>query len=302
MKYKNYYKILGLSNDKATDEDIKNSYRKLAKLYHPDINPGDVVAAEKFKDINEAYQILGSEESKKKYDRVHFAYKIKDGFNFSNIKDAFNGENGFNEFFEMFVGKNEKNVVTNLDKKKNKNIPIPGEDVESEIEATLEEVFNGEEKKIAFKTTDGKMKTITVKIPQGIRNGGKIRIADQGKPGKNGGAQGDLYIKVNILKHEKYKLDGANLIVDLPLTPWEAALGCNIEIESIDSKVLIAVPAGIQSGEKLRIASHGYYDGYGLRGDLLAEVKIVVPKTLTKEETQLYTNLKNISCFSPRGN
>lgn len=302
MKYKNYYKILGLSNDKATDEDIKNSYRKLAKLYHPDINPGDVVAAEKFKDINEAYQILGSEESKKKYDRVHFAYKIKDGFNFSNIKDAFNGENGFNEFFEMFVGKNEKNVVTNLDKKQNKNIPIPGEDVESEIEATLEEVFNGEEKKIAFKTTDGKMKTITVKIPQGIRNGGKIRIADQGKPGKNGGAQGDLYIKVNILKHEKYKLDGANLIVDLPLTPWEAALGCNIEIESIDSKVLIAVPAGIQSGEKLRIASHGYYDGYGLRGDLLAEVKIVVPKTLTKEETQLYTNLKNISCFSPRGN
>ncbi|MBR4111040.1 MAG: J domain-containing protein [Clostridia bacterium] len=302
MKYKNYYKILGLSNDKATDEDIKNSYRKLAKLYHPDINPGDTVAAEKFKDINEAYQILGSEESKKKYDRVHFAYKLKDGLNFSNIKDAFNGENGFNEFFEMFVGKNEKNVVTNLDKKQNKNIPIPGEDIESEIEASLEEVFNGEEKKIAFKTTNGKMKTITVKIPQGIRNGGKIRIADQGKPGKNGGAQGDLYIKVNILKHEKYKLDGANLLMDLPLTPWEAALGCNIEIESIDSKVLIAVPAGIQSGEKLRIASHGYYDGYGLRGDLLAEVKIVVPKTLTKEETQLYTNLKNISCFSPRSN
>ena len=302
MKYKNYYKILGLNNDKATDEDIKNSYRKLAKLYHPDINPGDAVAAEKFKDINEAYQILGSEESKKKYDRVHFAYKLKDGLNFSNIKDAFNGENGFNEFFEMFVGKNEKNVVTNLDKKQNKNIPIPGEDVESEIEATLEEVFNGEEKKIAFKTTDGKMKTITVKIPQGIRNGGKIRIADQGRPGKNGGAQGDLYIKVNIIKHEKYKLDGANLLMDLPLTPWEAALGCNIEIESIDSKVLIAVPAGIQSGEKLRIASHGYYDGYGLRGDLLAEVKIVVPKTLTKEETQLYTNLKNISCFSPRKN
>ena len=302
MKYKNYYKILGLSNDKATDEDIKNSYRKLAKLYHPDINPGDTVAAEKFKDINEAYQILGSEESKKKYDRVHFAYKLKDGLNFSNIKDTFNGEKGFNEFLEMFVGKNEKNVVTNLDKKQNKNIPIPGEDVESEIEATLEEVFNGEEKKIAFKTTDGKMKTITVKIPQGIRNGGKIRIADQGKPGKNGGAQGDLYIKVNILKHEKYKLDGANLLTDLPLTPWEAALGCNIEIESIDSKVLIAVPAGIQSGEKLRIASHGYYDGYGLRGDLLAEVKIVVPKTLTKEETQVYTNLKNISCFSPRDN
>ena len=302
MKYKNYYKILGLNSDKATDEDIKNSYRKLAKLYHPDINPGDTFAAERFKDINEAYQILGSEESKKKYDRVHFAYKLKDGFKFSNIKNAFNSENGFSDFFEMFVGKNEKNVVTNLDKKQEKNMPIPGEDIESEIEVTLEEVFKGEEKKSAFKTTDGKIKTIAVKIPQGIRNGGKIRIADQGKPGKNGGAQGDLYIKVNIVKHEKYQLDGANLIVELPLTPWEAALGCNIEIESIDSKVLIVVPAGIQSGEKLRISNHGYYDGYGSRGDLLAEVKVVVPKQLTKEETQLYKQLKNISCFSPRKN
>lgn len=302
MKYKNYYKILGLSSDKATDEDIKSSYRKLAKQYHPDINPGDALAAENFKNINEAYQVLGNEESKKKYDRVHFAYKLKDGLSFSNIKEAFNNENGFSDFFEMFVGKNDKNVVTNLDKKNKKNIPIPGEDVESEIDATLEEVFWGEEKKIAFKTTDGKMKTITIKLPQGIRNGGKIRIAEQGKLGKNGGAQGDLYIKVNIAQHEKYKLDGANLIVELPLTPWEAALGCNIEVESIDSKVLITIPAGIQSGEKLRIASHGYYDGYGLRGDLLAEIKIVVPKQLTKEETQLYKQLKNISCFSPRKN
>ena len=116
----------------------------------------------------------------------------------------------------------------------------------------------------------------------------------------------DLYIsiagtigKTGIIPKE---LDGANLIVELPLTPWEAALGCNIEVESIDSKVLITIPAGIQSGEKLRIASHGYYDGYGLRGDLLAEIKIVVPKQLTKEETQLYKQLKNISCFSPRKN
>lgn len=181
MKYKNYYKILGLNSDKATEEDIKSSYRKLAKQYHPDINPGDALAAENFKNINEAYQVLGNEESKKKYDRLHFAYKLKDGLNFSSIKDTFNSENGFSNFFEMFVGKSEKKVVTNLDKKAQKDVPIPGEDVESEIDVTLEEVFWGEEKKIAFKTTDGKMKTITIKIPQGIRNGGKIRIAEQGK-------------------------------------------------------------------------------------------------------------------------
>lgn len=297
MKYKNYYKILGLDNDKATLDDIKSSYRKLAKLYHPDINPGDEVAAEKFKNINEAYQVLTNDEARKKYDRLHFAYKLKDGLNFSNIKDAFNGENGFSEFFETFVGKNEKKVVTNLEKK---NIPIQGENIESEIDVSLEEVFNGSERKIAFKTTDGKVKTITVKIPQGIRNLGKIRIPNEGKLGKNGGERGDLYIKVKIAEHEKLKLDGGNLVTTLPLTPWEAALGCNIELATINERVLITVPAGSTSGEKLRIAGHGYYDSYGNRGDLLVEVKIVVPKTLTKEETQLYIDLKNISQFSPR--
>lgn len=300
MKYKNYYKILELDSDKATQDDIKNMYRQLAKKYHPDKNPDDYITAEKFKDINEAYHVLGNEVSKKKYDRLHFAYKFKDGVNINNAFEKIQTEGGFNELFGIFFGKNEKKIKTNLDKNFQRDIPIQGEDLESEIEVTLEEVFYGTEKKLAFRTTDGKMKTITIKVPRGIRNNEKIRVEGQGKPGKNGGANGDLYIRVKLLKHSKYKLEGIDLIVDLPLAPWEAALGCEVEVENIDSNVLITVPEGVQSGEKLRIANNGYINGYGGRGDLLVTVKIVVPKNLTKEEKAIFEKLKEISSFMPR--
>ncbi len=300
MKYKNYYKILELENGKVTEEDIKVAYRRLAKQYHPDRNPNDEIAAERFKDINEAYQVLSNEDTKRKYDRVHFAYRLKDGF---QSKENIDVENGFKDFVGMFLGKQyEKNIQTNIDKNQNKNMPIPGDDLESEMEVTLEDAFFGAEKKLAFRTTDGKMKTISVKIPKGIRNESKIRIPEQGKPGKNGGTPGDLYIKIKIAKHEKFKLVGTDLVVDLPITPWEGALGCQLQISNIDSDILVTVPAGIQSGEKLRIANNGYLDGYGGRGDLLAEVRIVIPKNLTEEEKKLFTKFKQISHFSPRGN
>jgi curved DNA-binding protein len=303
MKYKNYYKILGLKDDKTSIEEVKAAYRKLAKEFHPDINKNNDLASSKFKDINEAYQVLGDEVARKKYDRIHFAYKIKNGFNFSDAKEKINTDNGFSEFFNMFFGKREQgNVSTNLDKNLNKKIPIQGEDLESEIEATLEETFFGGEKKVAFRTTDGKMKTISVRIPQGIRDGEKIRLASQGKPGINGGENGDLYIRIKIIKHNKFKLEGSNLVTEIPITPWEAALGCKLEIENIDSNILITVPAGIQSGERLRIANNGYKNGYGGRGDLLAEIKIVVPKELTEEERNLFHKFNEVSKFFPRGN
>lgn len=298
MKYKNYYKILELDGNKVSDDDIKVAYRRLAKQYHPDINPNNEMAAEKFKDINEAYQILSNDETRKKYDRVHFAYRLKDSF---SAKENINTESGFSNFVNMFFGKqNENNIVTNLDKNLEKNIPIPGDDLESEMEVTLEDVFFGAEKKLAFRTTNGKMKTITVKIPKGIRDGERIRIADQGKPGKNGGATGDLYIKLKFREHEIYKLSGTDFIVDLPISPWEAALGCKMEIKNIDSNILVTIPAGTESGEKLRIANNGYFDGYGGRGDLLLSVRIVIPKELTTEEKALFSKLKQISRFTPR--
>lgn len=295
MKYKNYYKILGLSTTKVTDDEIKSAYRKLAKKYHPDRNQGNKDAAEKFKDINEAYQTLTDENLKRKYNRVHFVYAIKDGNYLKVLKDRID-KSGSNEFVEMFFGKRP------IHKKVEKNIPITGENLESQLNITLMDAFNGVQKKVSFKTENDKMKTIDIKIPAGIVDGGKIRIRGQGKKGKNGAASGDLFIKINILKNDKYKLEKSNLVTELKVTPSEAALGCNLEVEGIDSKISFTIPAGIQSGEELFAPEKGYFDEKGNRGNLIARVKIVVPKQISEEEKKLYKKLQEITSFKPRMN
>ena len=292
MKYKNYYKILELKSDRVSDEEIKNAYRRLAKKYHPDINPGDIVASEKFKDVNEAYQILGDENSKRKYDRIHNFYRMKDTI--EDTKEKFNSD-GFSEMFDIVFGK-KKN-----DKKYSQN-SITGEDIEAQIDITIQEAFYGVEKKLALKIAEGKIKNITLKIPKGIKNGEKIRIASQGKQGKNNGKNGDLYIKINIIKDENYRLQGSNIISVLKLTPWEAALGCDIKFNNIDSALLVRVPKGIQSGERLRIANGGFWQDNNERGDLLLDVKIMIPDQLDDAELKLFKELSRVSKFEPRKN
>lgn len=295
MKYKNYYKILELKSSKATDDEIKSAYRKLAKKYHPDINPGNLTAAEKFKDVNEAYQVLADEEAKRKYNRKYYIYSFKDNISIKNIKDKIDAS-GASEFVEMFVGKQ----ATKKPKKRDPNAPMIGENIESEISITLEEAFYGSNKKISFNNKDGKNKTITVKIPSGIVDGGKIRIKGQGKNGKNGGSAGDLLIKVRIQQNKKFILDKANLIYELPLTPSEAALGCELAVDGIDSKINFNIKSGTESGEELRIQGKGYFDDKGNRGDVVAKVKIVVPKEISEEERELYEKLQKITSFMPR--
>ncbi len=282
-----------------TDDEIKLAYRKLAKKYHPDINGGDEVIAEKFKEVNEAYQILGNTESRKKYDRVFFAYKFRDGFSLGSTKEKFNTENGFSEMVSMIFGKKEEDtkIRTNLDKNM---YPQVGDDMESEIEISLEEAFYGSEKKIAFRTEDGTLKTISVTIPKGIQNGEKIRLQNLGKSGKNGGENGDLLIRVNILKHEKFKLEGNNLVVPLLLSPWEAALGTKVEVSNIDSNIYLSVPKCVATGERLRVANAGYITKDGDRGDLLLEIKVMIPKHLTEDEEALFKELGRVSKYSPR--
>lgn len=297
MKYKNYYKVLELKSDRVSDDDIKNAYRKLAKKYHPDINPGDEIASEKFKDVNEAYQILGDENSKKKYDRLHNFYRIKDTI--EDTREKLN-KDGFSDMMEMMFGKKEQG---NSDAGHEAKAPaITGENLESQIDINLEEAFFGVEKKIAFRTYDGKVKNISLKIPKGIRDSEKIRIARQGKPGKNGGPNGDLYIKINIMKDERFELIGNNICMDLEITPWEAAFGCEVNVKNIDSSILINVPEGVQSGEKLKIANSGFWNENGGRGDLLLNVKIMMPKRLTEGEKLLFRKLSEISDFEPRKN
>lgn len=289
MKYKNYYKILGLSGPRATEEEVKSAYRKLAKKYHPDRNPGNLEAAEKFKDINEAYQVLMDESAKRKYNRIHFAYSLKDGISVKNMKDWI-AQNGPSDFMEMFLGKQDFPK-----KKKAVNTTLSGENIETEINLSLEEAFQGVQKKIRFKTENDTMKTIEIKVPSGIVNGGKIRLKGQGKPGKNGGCAGDLLIKVNLIENSKFCLQNANLIVEVPLTPSEATLGCKVEVEGLDSKTLLEIPAGTSSGEEFNIKSKGYFDYQGNRGDLIAKTKVVVPKEISMEERKLYEELQKIA-------
>ncbi len=296
MIFKDYYKILDLNNNKVSPEQIKQAYREQAKKYHPDINTTSNFSEERFKDINEAYKVLSDPVSKRKYDRMWNSRIGKKQNNYEESKR----ENGsiFSDFFKMFFG---ETIVTNSEEPKiNKKVQIKGENIDTEIKVSILDAFYGVKKKITLRALDGKMKTFEVKIPAGIRNGEKIRLVGQGKPGENGGKAGDLLIKINIENDSKYKLNGIDLFTTLYLTPWEAALGTKVNIFSIDEEVSLYIPQGMQSGEKVRINGKGYHDGKAGRGDLIAEVQIMIPKELTQEERELFNKLKEISTYNPR--
>ena len=294
MIFKDYYKILGLENNKVTPNEIKTAYREQAKKYHPDINSKNDFSEERFKDINEAYKVLSTPASRRKYDRM---------WN-SNIRKKQKFEEGkreegsvFSNFFNMFFGEKieEKREIKN-----NKKVAIKGENIETEIEVSIEEAFYGQDKKISLRTQNGKMKTFTVKIPSGIRNGEKIRLLGQGKNGINGGKSGDLLIRINIKNDKKYTLKGIDLYTNLYVTPWEAMLGTKVSIDSIGETIYLHIPQGIESGEIIKIPGKGYKDGKGGRGELVADIKIMIPKTPTKEEMKYFTKLNEISKFNPR--
>lgn len=291
MRFKDYYKILELENSKVTADQIKNAYRKQAKKYHPDVNVGNKVAEEKIKDVNEAYRILSNPITKKKYDRT-WNYNV--GYRKKKTKTS--GEIA-GEFFGMFFGNSD--IKEELAQSK---IPaVKGENIETEINITIEDGFYGAEKTIGLKDLEGKIKNITIKVPEGIQNGEKIRLIGQGKDGKNGGKNGDLYIKINIEDGKKFKLNGKDLYTIVPISPWEAALGTKAKVNSIDdTKTQIYIPSGIQSGETIEIPEKGYKNSKGERGKLIAQIKIVVPEKLTKEETEIFKRLKQISKFNPR--
>jgi len=292
MIFKDYYKILGLETNKVTIDEIKNAFREQAKKYHPDVNQGSA-AEERFKDINEAYRILSENHSRKKYDRIWYSHV---GKKIDRQKQKEERE-ARPDLLTLLFGN-----IKQAKKKENKKVPAKGENVETEIDITLEQAFYGINKKINLRAVDGKMKTFEVKIPAGIRNGEKIRLIGQGKQGQNGGKNGDLFIKINIEKSKKYRLHGYDIYTDLLITPWEAALGARVKIDSIDDSSSVYIPQGSVTGEKIRLAQKGYKDGKGGRGDLIAEIKIVLPKKLSDEEMEIYKKLKDISKFEPRNN
>ena len=293
MIFKDYYKILGLDNPRVTENEIKIAFRDQAKKYHPDVNVGNRANEERFKDINEAYRILSNPISKRKYDRTWNRNvgrsKMKTGYE----KDK-SSKGVLVDLKEMFFG--NSSVIA----KKEPPAAYKGENVNTEVKVSIKEAFDGMEKSIKLRTVDGKMKTLKVKIPAGIQNNEKIRLVGQGKPGNNGGKNGDLFVRIKIKDDEVFSIKGFDLHAYLYLTPWEAALSTKTLFKGINEEINVFVPAGTQSGEQIVIPEKGYKDSVGGRGNLILEARIMIPKHITGAEKAIYQQLAQKSDFNPR--
>ena len=324
VKFKNYYETLELSRD-STAAEIKKSYRKLARKYHPDINKAED-ASEKFKEISEAYEVLSDPKKRKRYDELGKDWK--DGQNFQtppgegNFHYEFHGPGsergytfddmggGFSDFFESLFGRTDSRDNTFHQSSANTgNIPpIHGQNHEAEIEISIEEAYNGTQTKLSYQTTelnvDGivkpSLKQFDVRIPTGITEGSRIRLKGKGGQGYNGGRPGDLYLRIHIRKDKRFNINKYNLESELKVTPWEAALGGTVSVPTINGSITIRLKPGSQSGQKIRIKekglSLGKNKGYG---DLMVTVKIMVPEKLTEKEKKLFEELSKVSTFKP---
>lgn len=315
MQYQDYYKTLGISEN-ATEAEVKKAFRKQAKLHHPDVNPGDKSAEEKFKKVNEAYEVLGNEKRRQEYDDLRKnvgsggganfdpskygygpntaqGYGTQQGFNGSTVFTS--GQGGFSDFFEMLFGRGRGMDQGDIFNSRQQPVDNRGGDVEAAIELTIEEAFRGEKKRISLEV-DGHRKTIDFTIPAGTAEGERIRLAGQGQQGMGKGGKGDLLMSVHITSG-KYELKGIDLSADIKLPPWEAALGSKVSYATIDGEIIVNVPAGVQTGSRIRIAGKGYKNRQGQRGDLYLNVKIVNPPALNAEEKKLYEQLSKVSKF-----
>jgi len=325
IKFRDYYEILGVPRNASQDE-IQRSYRKLARKFHPDINKGSD-AEEKFKEINEAYEVLKDPEKRKKYDQL--GPNWKDGqdfrpppgwdvhFDFGRGTGAgrrtyywSSGTGGFSDFFEALFG---AGAFGEGFRGKQTGGPFvrfqQGENQEAVLTISLEEAYKGGTKGITLQSQrigpDGRVSTeqkrYEVKIPPGVIPGQKIRLAGQGGEGTGGAPKGDLFLKVEIEPHPRFRVQGRDLYTDLPVSPWEAALGAKVKVRTLgEEEITITIPPGTQSGQKLRLRGKGMPNPKGTSGDLYAVVQIRVPKRLSPREKEILQELGTISSFDPR--
>ena len=303
--FKDYYQILGIPRS-ATDDDVRKGYRNLARKHHPDLNPGDKSAEDKFKEINEAYEVLSDSSKRQQYDDLGQDSNNGSGFRqrpdgaggdsgFSNGGDAFNEheDNQFSSFFESVFGgrRSARGGVS---------FRMAGQDVNATIPLTLEEAHGGVIRTIQLTAEDGHAKSLEVTIPPGVRDGSAIRLSGQGEMGAGGSASGDLYLHVTINPHSLFRLLGDDIQVDLPVTPWEAVLGAKVNVPTIDRQVEMKIPPGSQSGQRLRLRRQGLNKRSGGRGDEYVKLKIMVPLSPTEREKKLFESLAAESRFNPR--
>jgi curved DNA-binding protein len=290
QQLRNYYEILGLSRD-ASGEEIKKTFRRLARQYHPDVNPGDKAAEEKFKDINEAYDILSDENKRADYDKLLFG-KQRRRFERSRVGFNRNGNGSGSNSRQTFESWKFSDFSPGTTKTAKVVGSPPRRDVEARLTLPLEKAYRGGRERIRLE--DGR--SLEVDMPPSMMDGQKIRLKGQGING------GDLYLKITISRHPFFELQGADIYCQIPVTPSEAIVGGAVEVPTIDGLVKMTVPKGVKAGQRLRLANKGYPDGQGSRGDQLVEIQIVIPPELSEQELELYKQLRQVEKFNPRRN
>lgn len=310
MSQRDYYDVLGLSRSASADE-IKKAYRKLAKQHHPDANPDDASAQQRFAEITEAYEVLSDSEKRSKYDQFgHNWSKVGGGAGGGgNPFEGFGGGGGGGAGFDlndilggMFGGGSPFGGGGSFGGgRRQQPRSRKGANIEAEVRVPFQVGVEGGEHELSL-PAGGRMQKLSVKIPAGIEDGGKCRLAGQGHPGHGGGAAGDVIVTVRISPHPWFRREGSDLIVDVPITPAEAALGAKVDIPTLtEGPVVMSIPPGTSSGAKLRLRGKGVLNQKtGERGNQIAVMKIVVPKVLTDEMAALYQQLLEADNENPR--
>lgn len=305
---RDYYEVLGVSRDAGTDE-IQQSYRKLARKYHPDVNK-DPSAEDMFKEVSEAYHVLSDPDTRKRYDRfgenfrqIPEDYDERVGAGFGGGRARYGGGSGGRVYYGGGFGEgggiNIEDLFGDIFAGRGAPTSMAGADQEAVVELTVEEAYRGGTRHLAFTGPEGE-RTFEVDIPPGVLDGQRIRLAGQGGQGRGGAPPGDLYLVVRIRPHPRYRLEGRDIHVQLPVTPWEAALGARVPITTPGGEAKVRVPSGSSSGRKLRLRGEGMPNPRGKPGDVIAEVRIMVPPKPTDEERRLFEQLAAVSTFDPR--
>lgn len=316
MANKDYYATLGVKRD-ASDKDIKQAYRRLARKYHPDVNPGDATAEQKFKEVSEAYSVLGTTESRKKYDQ--FGHQAFSGgfdpfsaagrargthpFSTGNLRDLFGGagSTGSRGGFADSVGSIFEDLFGSSGQPRSTRNTNSDVDVEKKVDIRFEDAVRGTTVQLHLPRSHGAMDRIQVKIPPGVDTGSRIRVAGKGRPGLHGRPDGDLYIITHVQPHAYFTRDGNDLICDVPVTLGEITLGTKIDVPTIDGKISMTIPAGTQNGRKFRLRGKGvpYLKGEG-QGDQYVQLRVVLPDQLDQRSRALMEEFEQRNSLQPR--
>ena len=310
VKFQDYYETLRVART-ASPEEIKLGFRKLARIHHPDVAKNKIAGEARFKEINEAYEVLGDPEKRKRYDELGASWQEGAGAPAGATRgrgprtapgapDFEFGGTGFSDFFESFFAGGRDGFGS-----ARADAPHEGQDVEADLLVALEEALHGAGRKVTLRRpahhgTAERRDTYQVRIPPGVREGQRIRLAGQGGAGHGGGPAGDLYLRVRLARHPDFSVHAADLHRDLDLAPWEAVLGVAVQLPTLDGQVTLRVPPGTAAGSQLRLRGLGLPRADGTRGDVYATACIRLPVTVTAEERALWEQLARRSPFQPR--